>query len=65
MPVVEWERKRSQPVAVMLSSQLPQRVTAAQSCGETLENEIEHRPQSSHWKGSGAPVFIHQIPVTG
>lgn len=49
MPVVEWEserRKKSQPIKVMLSSQLPHRVTGAQSCGETLENDIEHKPQS-------------------
>lgn len=49
----------------MLESQLPWRVTGAASCGETLENEIEDRPQSSHWRDNGSVVFIHQIPVIG
>lgn len=59
------QEKRSQPIKATLESQLPWRVTGAASCGETLENEIEHRPQSSHWRDNGSVVFIHQIPVTG
>lgn len=28
-----------------------------------LENDIEHRPQGSHWRDDGTVVFIHPVPV--
>lgn len=55
VPVVEWEserRKKSQPIKVMLSHQLPWSVTGAQSCGKTLENDTEHRPQNYLARGA-------------